>query len=104
MEMPYRCTNMICSTDPAGRLIFDFWSTVPQCPKCGHRVTVIALETIHFDPPTDIIGKGKNYLACNAKRSVYGMRASGCSAAVNCKACRAIPEWQKANAENSEVE
>lgn len=91
----WRCCNENCSTDPAGRLIFDFEADEPVCPKCGcdHRKpleanVIVKLEAIHFDPPSHVKGRGLGYPACRPEKSVLGSHASGVHDAVTCRGCR----------------
>ena len=97
---PYRCQNESCSTDPHGRLIFDFWAEKPVCPKCGtdrklHPDTVIELALTHFDPPHPTIKrKGQRVLACTGK-PFEGQHATGNPSVVNCPGCKATDIWKK---------
>lgn len=101
----YRCQNPACSTDPHGRLIFDFEADQPRCPKCNadsrrpeHKFVVVKREVIHFhieDPRGPDAGFGKRRrIACDAKGSIAGKHATGDVAAVTCPACRKTPEWE----------
>jgi hypothetical protein len=101
IERPYRCQNEPCSEDVYKRLIFDFWSTEPVCPKCGSDgrdpvfgKVIIALNTIHFDPPTKVRGIGKRHRACDPSKPTVAVNehsthgGSGHPDAVNCRECR----------------
>lgn len=98
-ERPYRCQNEACSEDPAGRLIFDFWSTEAKCPKCGStplQHIVIPLEVIHYDPPSNIRGRGQRVMACNRGPYGTGQMVTGAVSAVTCRECKATEEWRTA--------
>lgn len=99
-QKPFRCQNPACSTDHAGRLIFDFWADKPVCPKCGTDSktmphVVIELSVVHFDPPSKVEGRGLRILACTKRGYGGGESVTGCPSAVNCRECIASPEWQK---------
>lgn len=101
---PFRCQNPKCSTDPAGRSIFDFWAAKPVCPKCGTdgakcSHVVIALTVVHFDPPSNVEGRGLRIMACTRRPYGAGEAVTGHPEAVNCQACQATAEWQKHAAE-----
>jgi hypothetical protein len=104
---PYRCQNEACSEDAAGRLIFDFWTERPICPKCGTDGKqmpdiVIPLAVVHFDPPSHVKNRGQRIAACDSQG--YGGRAvSGNPNVVNCPECRATAAW-KTTAEDWGVE
>jgi hypothetical protein len=116
MKKLYRCLNPECSTDPAGRHIFNFLAEEPVCPKCKadrrqpeHRETVIPLVVYHFlveDKGGPIIGKGKRWkIACkpDAKIGFKGLYMHGTrdGLVVNCPECLATAEW-KAYADENE--
>jgi hypothetical protein len=98
----YRCQNQHCSTDPHGRLIFDFEAEEPVCPTCGTdaRVpgpeVVVALKVVHFDPPSHVFGRGLGHPACRPEKSVRGVAATGDPGSVNCAACKATEAYRKA--------
>lgn len=97
----YRCQNAKCSTDPHGRLIFDFEADAPVCPTCGSDGRkdpnlVIKLVTVHFDPPSHVFGRGLGHPACNPKKSVRGVMATGDPGSVSCKACKASEAFRQA--------
>jgi hypothetical protein len=115
----YRCTNPECSTDPAGRHIFNFLADQPICPKCGadrrqpeHRDTIVPLSTIHFlvvDPKGPIIGKGKRFRAACKPDQKLGVKVQGQivhgtrdGLVVNCPDCLKTPEWAAYAAENED--
>lgn len=101
MQRPYRCCSEECSTDPAGRLIFDFWAETGVCPKCGGTEAdgiVQALEIIHFDPPKSK-RRGHGHRACNPKKAIFGGHATGHPSVVNCPHCKATAAWKKVMAE-----
>lgn len=107
--MLFRCTNPACSTDPAGREIFDFEADLPICPKCKadirrpeHRHTIVKLETIHLhikDAAGPDIGKGNRYrIACGG--SLGGGKLGTAEAkAVTCPKCKATAEYKALNDE-----
>lgn len=93
----WRCRNQRCSTaGPAERPSFEFEADAPTCPKCGvdkrqpdglHVIAAVAV--IHYDPPHERVdGRGRNTLACQPKRPVMGLHATGETARVNCPRCR----------------
>ena|SRR5579872_813795 len=103
----FRCHNPKCSTDPHGKLGFDFEAPVSAivCPKCGAGKTarsaalITKLAVIHFDPPTDIHGIGQNFAVCNPEKPIgKGMRGTGVHDAVTCQACRATELFQSSYA------
>jgi hypothetical protein len=105
----FRCQNQKCSTDPHGRLIFDFESNEPVCPNCKadarlpeFKHTVIKLTTIHLhlkDPKGQDIGQGSRYrVACGG--SLAGRHGSGDAIAVNCPECKATKEYKGIMAAN----
>ena len=104
-KKPYRCQNPACSTDEAGRLIFDFWAEKPVCPSCGTDgakmpQVVIELAVVHFDPPSNVMGRGLRIMACT--KQGYGHQSiivSGVPTSVNCPECRATEAWQRAAGE-----
>lgn len=102
----YRCHNAYCSEDPAGRLIFDFWSDKPVCPKCGtdkrdkeNDYLISELAIIHYDPPhPKIANRGLNVLACqpHKKFGTWGkLHVTGDVNSVNCQKCRASEVFRK---------
>lgn len=104
----YRCTADECSTDPHGRLIFDFTAEAPICPKCGadgrlpeFAWTVVELTRIHFlvkDKAGPIVDRGaRRRLACDPSPGTKktGERCAGTlyHAATNCPDCRASADF-----------
>jgi len=95
----WRCQAPECSEDRHGRLIFDFVSDKPVCPKCHRTNTataperIIKLECIHYDPPSgDVRGgmrRGKNEWACQPGKPWKGGHATGDATAVTCPKCKA---------------
>ena len=76
----------------------EFESARPACEACGVGADgdprtadqIVKLETIHFDPPTAVAGRGKGVAACDAKLRV-GARGCGFTGepdVVNCAACK----------------
>lgn len=107
----YRCQNAECSTDPHGRLIFDFEAATPTCPKCGadsrrpeHKNTIVKREVVHFhviDSAGPDMGFGKRRrVGCIPGGSIVGKRATGDVRAVTCPACKLLPEYLTVMAEN----
>lgn len=101
---PYRCQNKRCSTDPHGRLIYDFWCEPPgKCPKCGlvegdprSRGLVIALVVVHFNPPHPAIDDlGTGFVACSpdVRVGTGNVRATGDPTVVTCPDCKKTPEF-----------
>lgn len=99
----FRCSN-------CGK---TFEAKRPACAACGidpakdPRAAGIVhrLETIHYDPPHDVIRhRGKGHLACDPKKPVAGNRATGEPSVVNCARCRETDSWRKAYAETGEPE
>jgi hypothetical protein len=105
--MLLRCYNAECSSDPHGRLGFDFEPTPagPICPRCQrdarkpeNRSMIVRLEIIHWhitDPKGPDIGHGHRFrLACGG--SFRGKRATAIASVANCPDCRATDEWKAA--------
>jgi hypothetical protein len=91
----FRCLNQKCATG-------DFEAAGAVCPGCkidGNvpelKPMIQRLVTVHFDPPHPVLsGRGLNVLACNPKRAVFGLAASGDHTAVNCPKCKATPAYK----------
>ena len=108
----WRCQNEACSTDPAGRLIFDFSDDLPICPTCGtdgrkRPDIVIRLKLMHYDPPhPKLTRRGKGHAACDPNKKVHGTELVGFTGdpgTVNCQACIESAEWQAAAKEREMV-
>ena len=97
----YRCYFCTNEKGLPGR---DFEADKPVCPDCGAdrsqpRMTdrVVALETIHFHPPSKRVGVGLGHLACSPgtkfpdPKSQVSITATGEPHLVNCPQCRASP-------------
>lgn len=85
----------------------DFVSEKPVCPFCGAdgetdrgRHCVVARVILHFDPPTEVYGKGHNYLACDPQAKILGnkngYRATGDHRIVTCEACKTTKVYRQA--------
>lgn len=98
----YRCQNEDCTEDQHGRLMYDFEADKPVCPKCGMgEPMVMKLETLHFLYPMKegaVVGRlGKRFaVACNPKKDLKGIRATGEASVCNCKACKETEAWKAA--------
>lgn len=85
----------------------------PSCAACeldpaknpGDADYFAKVETMHFDPPTKVAGRGKNFAACNPKLKVgaAGHRFTGDPEVVNCAACKASEAFLAANGETNGV-
>lgn len=94
----YRCTN--CQNPDTGLDGRDFEAAKPLCPHCDADARdVVAIATIHFDPPSKRRGRGENVAACNPAIKVgrgKDVMFSGEREAVTCPACRASAKFAAA--------
>lgn len=109
----FRCQGSKCSEDAHGRLIFDFESNRPVCPKCKKDARqfpnlIVKLETTHLvveDPAGKIKGRHE-MLRCICQPDREQMddrfRISTVAGVVNCPACKKSDEYLKWMVENSE--
>lgn len=86
----------------------EFESPTLACAKCGldpaknprDAEWLVKLEVIHFDPPTNVAGRGKNHAACDPKLTLGGNRRfTGEPVAVTCAKCKASDVYKAANGE-----
>lgn len=94
----WRCQNEECSTDPHGRLIFDFMADEPVCPTCGadgrtpegHNV-VIPRTVIHLlvkDKAGPLKGeRGRYRLACQPEAKRVAGQFTTVPSAATCPLC-----------------
>ncbi len=92
----YRCLN--CKR--------EFEADKPACEPCGldpaknprDAQYVAELTVVHFDPPTKVVGRGKNYAACDPRLKIGrpDTQFTGEPTAVTCKACKAVAEYRAA--------
>jgi hypothetical protein len=107
MKKRYRCTNcQAIGTDANG---FEFETEAPTapktgvvCPKCScdsnhprQRQLITEVVIFHFDPPTNVVGVGRNTIACQPTISItqQGIRATGDYRIVSCDKCKETKEY-----------
>lgn len=91
----FRCVS--CVNPRTGLAGVEFDAGRPVCPTCSADGNlVVAMEVVHFDPPSGKPGRGLRRAACDEGLKVGRPNTmfSGEPGAVTCKTCKATPVWE----------
>lgn len=85
----------------------EFRADVPACEACGldaakdprDEGVVVEMVTIHFDPPTKVVGRGQGHAACDPRIKVGtpGVVFTGDRGVANCEACKTSVAFARAD-------
>lgn len=84
----------------------EFEAAAPACAPCGLDAAksprdaelVVKLETIHFDPPSGVAGRGLNHAACDPRLTLGGgRRFTGEPGSVTCAKCKQTEAYTAAD-------
>lgn len=99
----WRCQNESCSDDPHGKLIFDFKSPEPICPKCGAdgrgvgKNLIVKREEIHYlviDQTGPIqTPNGRRLIACRSEDKKLPPYCTASRESVTCAMCMTSDRW-----------